>query len=69
MNELPIWQARSFWLQIGALLAALFSIANQPELAEEAKNDFPDKVTTAIAAVLALWAYIERIFGKMKLVV
>lgn len=64
---LPFWQARSTWAAVGAILASVATLAGQPEAAAEAA-ELPDKVLPLIGAALALWAYGERLFGKMRLV-
>lgn len=67
-ETLPIWQARSFYAQIGALVAALLALTGESELGAEFAEKFPDHMMALIAAGLGLWAYIERLLGKMKLV-
>ncbi|MGB1226001.1 MAG: hypothetical protein ACPHCN_17930 [Mycobacterium sp.] len=66
--RLPILQARSTWLAIGSVLAAIFMLAGDAETAEAVKADFADKMLAAVSSALALWAYVERLFGKMRLV-
>ena len=69
MTELPFWRARSFWAQIGMLISAVLALLGESELGAEFAETFPDAVLAAISAGFGLWAYIERLLGKMKLVV
>lgn len=66
--EMPIWQARSFWVTIGAWISATLALAGEEALGVEFAETFPDQMLAAITAVMGLWAYIERLYGKAKLI-
>lgn len=65
--DLPIWQARSFWLSIAGVLSALANAFGWSEVADEAAK-LPDVVMPLITAALMLWAYVERLLGSARLV-
>lgn len=65
MERLNILLARSFWAQIFAIVAAGLTIGGVEPIDA---GEYTEAVMAFITAGLGLWAYLERLFGKMKLV-
>ncbi len=66
METLLIYKARSFWLVLAAVLLPIAQAKGF--LTEFTSVELVDQTTSAISQVLLVWAYLERIFGKKKLV-
>ena len=66
MEKLLIYKARSFWLVIAAILLPIAQ--RYGYLDGFTSEQLVDQTVTAITQLLLVWAYLERIFGKKKLV-
>ena len=66
MDKLLIYKARSFWLVLAAILLPIAQkYGFMPGFTAEI---LVDQTIDVITQLLLVWAYLERIFGKKKLV-